>query len=87
MRNARRINRRGQMSQNPNPDKAFARQMRVISIVIASTVILWMVAQWIGLRIGVQERYFFLFDLFALAGLLWAMIVTWQIWRKRRSDD
>ena len=67
-------------------DKALSRQARVVSIVIASTMILWMLAQWIGGKMGLPGRYVFLFDLFALAGFLWALIVTWQIWRKRRDN-
>ena len=68
-----------------NPDQQLSRQARLVSIVIAATMILWMAAQWMGGKIGLPEHYVFLFDLFALAGFLWALIVTWQIWRKRRE--
>ena len=74
------------MSDGYESDKAQARQARVVSIVIAATMILWMAAQWIGGELGLPDRYVFLFDLFALAGFLWALIVTWQIWKKRRGD-
>ena len=74
------------MSDGYDSDKALARQARVVSIVIAATMILWMAAQWIGGELGLPDRYVFLFDLFALAGFLWALIVTWQIWKKRRGD-
>ena len=57
----------------------------MVSIVIAGTMILWMGAQWAGGRLGLPERYVFLFDLFALAGFLWAIFVTFQLWRKRRE--
>lgn len=67
-------------------DRATARQGRLVSIVIASTMIFWMLSQWIGGELGLPERYVFLFDLFALAGFLWAMIVTWQIWRNGRDN-
>ncbi|MDD9922457.1 MAG: DUF5337 domain-containing protein [Boseongicola sp.] len=66
--------------------KALARQTRLAAIVIAATMILWMASQWIGGQLGLPERYVFLFDLFALAGFLWALIVTWQVWRKRRDN-
>ena len=72
---------------NAERDKAAARTGRMVSIVIAGTMILWMAAQWIGREIGLPDQYVFLFDLFALAGFLWALIVTWQIWRKRREND
>ena len=71
---------------DPNTDRALSRQARLVSIVIAVTMILWMAAQWMGGKIGLPEHYVFLFDLFALAGFLWALIVTWQIWRKRRGN-
>ncbi len=67
-------------------DRELGRQARVVSIVIALTMILWMAAQWIGGQLGLPDRYVFLADLFALAGFLWALIVTWQIWRKRRAS-
>jgi len=63
------------------------RVARQISIVIAATMILWMGAQWIGGSLGLPSEYVFLFDLFALAGFLWALIVTWQLWRKTRQND
>jgi hypothetical protein len=49
-------------------------------------MVVWMIAQWAGGELGLEARYAFLFDFLALAGFLWAMIVTFQIWRKRRDD-
>ncbi|CAN0602955.1 unnamed protein product [Ectocarpus sp. 12 AP-2014] len=66
-------------------DQALSKQARFVSIVIAGTMILWMVAQWAGGELGLPDRFVFLVDLFALAGFLWALIVTFQIWRKRRA--
>ena len=74
------------MTQRPDRDRQTARQARVIAVVIAATMVLWMLAQWIGGEIGLEARYAFLFDFLALAGFMWAMIVTFQIWRKRRDD-
>ena len=75
------------MSESAKRDKAAARTGRMVSIVIAGTMIFWMAAQWIGREIGLPDEYVFLFDLFALAGFLWALIVTFQLWRKRREYD
>lgn len=75
------------MKDRTDIDQALARQARLVSIVIAATMILWMVAQWAGGKLGLPEHYVFLFDLFALAGFLWALIVTWQIWKKRRAVE
>ena len=74
------------MNDGLDSDKMLARQARLVSIVIAATMVGWMVAQWAGGRLGLPERYVFLVDLFALAGFLWALIVTWQIWRNRRDN-
>ena len=74
------------MSEQSAADKALARRGRLAAVVIAGTMVLWLVLQWLGGRLGLPERYVFLLDLFALAGFLWALIVTWQIWRKRRDD-
>ena len=75
------------MTERSETDQALGRQARLVSIVIAATMILWMAAQWIGGKLGLPERYVFLVDLFALAGFLWALIVTWQIWKKRRTVE
>ena len=74
------------MTENRDRDRQTARQARVVAVVIAATMVLWMIAQWIGGEMGLEARYAFLFDFLALAGFLWAMIVTFQIWRKRRDD-
>lgn len=74
------------MNNDTEEDQALGRQARTVSIVIATTMLLWMGAQWAGGQLGWPDRYVFLFDLFALAGFLWALIVTWQIWRKRRGN-
>jgi len=64
-------------------DKALARQARVVALVIAGTMLVWMGAQWAGDTWGVETRFLILADLLALAGFLWALVVTYQIWRKR----
>lgn len=74
------------MSDRRDKDRELARQARLVSVVIAGTMILWMLAQVIGGQLGLEDRYVFLFDLFALAGFTWALVATWQIWRKRRGE-
>ncbi|MEL7149676.1 MAG: DUF5337 domain-containing protein [Pseudomonadota bacterium] len=75
------------MDERYEREKELARLGRLISIVIAGTMILWMLAQWVGGELSLPSEYVFLFDLFALAGFLWALIVTRQLWRKRRELD
>ncbi len=71
--------------QHPGPDdRKRAAQARLVAFVIAGTMILWMGAQWLGGRLGWEARYVFLFDFAALAAFLWAIIVTYQIWRGRQ---
>jgi hypothetical protein len=71
--------------QRDDEDRRIARQGRVVALVIALTMVLWMAAQWLGGRLGLDARYAFLFDFAAMAAFAWGMIVTWQIWRKRRD--
>ena len=75
------------MDEQAEQRKEMARMGRLISIVIAATMILWMLAQWVGARLGLPSEYVYLFDLFALAGCSWALIVTYQLWRKRREIE
>ncbi len=71
----------------PTPqDAAIARQARLVGLVIAVTAILWIAAQWLGGQFGWEARFAFLFDLSAMAAFLWALIVTFQMWRKRRGS-
>ena len=66
-------------------DTALARQGRMVALVIVGTTVLWLLAQLIGPELGLPGRYAFLFDLFALAAFLWAFIVTFGIWRRRKD--
>ena len=65
-------------------DMALAREARQVAVVIAATMILWLGAQWLGGRAGWDTRYVFLFDLAALAAFVWALVVTWRIWRRQK---
>lgn len=74
------------VNQRPDPaELKRAAQARLVAMVIAATMILWMGAQWLGGQMGWETRYVFLFDLAALAAFLWALVVTYQIWRGRRG--
>ncbi len=72
------------------PDKeelALARQARLAAIVIAVTMLLWLAAQFVGVRLGLPARFVFLFVFEALAAFFWALVVAFQIWRARRSKE
>ena len=71
---------------NAGHDRNLARQSRTVAFVIAVTTIAWLAAQWLGRELGLPGRYSLLFDLMALAGFIWAMLVTYRIWRGRRDS-
>jgi hypothetical protein len=62
-------------------------QARQAAVVIAATMVVWMGAQWLGGQLGWQARFVFLFDLAALAAFVWALYVTFRIWRMRRDNQ
>jgi len=66
-------------------DKAFARQGRIVALVIAATGALWVLAQVFGPRLGLAGEYAFLVDLAALAAFVWSMFVAYGMWRRRRD--
>ena len=59
------------------------RKGRVVALVIAATMVLWIGGQWLGRSLGWDPRYAFLMDFAALAAFIWVLFVTWQIWRQR----
>ncbi|SEO26511.1 hypothetical protein SAMN04490248_10379 [Salinihabitans flavidus] len=62
-----------------------ARRGRIVALVIAGTMLVWLAAQWIGQSVGLPGRYAFLFDFAAIAALIWALVNIYQIWRARRT--
>ena len=70
---------------DPERDRKLALQARVVAFVLAGTMMLWMGAQYLGGKMGWDARYVFMFDFAAIAAFFWALVVTYQIWRKRQS--
>ncbi|MBV1868102.1 MAG: DUF5337 domain-containing protein [Marinosulfonomonas sp.] len=70
----------------PDEDQQLAKRARMVALVVAATMLLWIGAQFLGRKIGLEARFAFLFDLAALAGFFWAAYVAIQIWRRRRED-
>jgi hypothetical protein len=68
-------------------DRSTARQARLAAIVMAATMVLWLGLQWLGGKFDWQARWVFLFDFAALAAFFWALVVVFQIWRKRRDEQ
>ncbi len=74
------------MQQRPDPaDLRRAAKARTVALVLVGTMFLWLGAQWLGGQMGWDTRYVFLFDFAAIAAFVWAMVVTYQIWRGRQS--
>jgi hypothetical protein len=71
--------------QDRGAEDAIARKGRMAALVIAGSVTLWVLAQWVGPQLGMQLRFAFLVDFAALAALFWALVVTYQIWRARQN--
>ena len=66
---------------------ADARQMRLVAVVIAVTMALWLGVQWLGGQQDWPAKYAFLADLVAIGALIWSLLVTWRIWRRRNASS
>ncbi len=71
----------------PERDRELAKRARMLSLVIAAAVFLWLGGQWIGRMIGLPGRFALLFDLMAIGAFVWVLVVAMGIWRARRSDS
>ena len=69
-------------------DLAIAQKGRHISLVIAGTMMAWIVLSlFVGPAIGLPGRFALLFDLAALAGLIYAVVNIYQLWRMRQDSQ
>lgn len=66
-------------------DQKPARKGRGVSLVIAGAMLLWLAAQWLGPQLGLAGRYALLIDFAAIGALVWALIVSLQLWRTRQD--
>jgi hypothetical protein len=64
-----------------------SKKGRMVSLVIAGSMVLWLLMQAVGPALGLAGRYALLVDFLALAALFWALVVTIQIWRARNQAD
>jgi hypothetical protein len=75
----------------PNPEHSDIErrrrgQIRLAAIVMAATMVLWMGAQVFGSQMGLPARFVFLFDFAAIAALIFALFVTYGVYRARKQD-
>ncbi|MBY6054837.1 DUF5337 domain-containing protein [Leisingera daeponensis] len=69
-------------------DQAIAAKGRHIALVIAGTISLWVVLSlFIGPMLGLPGRYALLFDFAALAGMIYALVNIFQLWRMRQDSQ
>ncbi|MCC6304025.1 MAG: DUF5337 family protein [Rhodobacteraceae bacterium] len=66
--------------------RAMAGQARLAALAMALTMLAWMAAQWLGGRFGWPPRVAFTLDFAALAAFLWALVVTFRVWRRRQDN-
>lgn len=66
-------------------ERRLVRQIRRAAVVMAVTMVVWMGAQYLGGQMGWPVRYVFLFDIAAFAALVWALVVTYWVWKERRA--
>ncbi len=64
----------------------FARKGRMVALVIAGTGVFWILAILIGDWLDLSQRTRALFDLVALAGFLFALVMIFNIWRARQAS-
>ena len=60
------------------------RQGRVVGLVIAVTMLVWILAQSLGSYLGLPGRYALLVDFLAMVAFLWALISAILMLRSRR---
>ena len=63
-----------------------AKQGRVVGLVIAISMVVWILAQALGPYLGLPGRYAILIDFLALVAFLWAIISGMLMWRSRRTN-
>ncbi|MDC0343545.1 MAG: DUF5337 domain-containing protein [Aestuariivita sp.] len=67
-------------------DRIIAAKGRHVSLVIAGSMILWILVQFAGPQMGLPGRYALLFDFAALAALIYAGVNIVQLRRMRRDS-
>lgn len=67
--------------------KDIASGARTVALVIAGSALLSILAPQIVEGLGLAPRFTILLTLFALAGFIWALVVTWKLWQKTRDEQ
>ncbi|MDX1784678.1 MAG: DUF5337 domain-containing protein [Roseovarius sp.] len=62
-------------------------QGRRAALVIAGTAVLWVLATFIGGRMGLSPHMLVMADMAALGGFIWALWMVFNIWRSRQDNQ
>ena len=73
------------MADDQDTDRQLARRGQRAALIMALTVLSWLGAQFLGGWLGWDVRLAFVFDLLAMAGILAALWITFQIYQQRRK--
>jgi len=73
------------MTRPTDADLPLARPQRAAGFAIAGAMLGWMALQFAGAQGYISARVLFLFDFAALAVMVWALVVTYRVWRQRRD--
>ncbi|MEX0970105.1 MAG: DUF5337 family protein [Paracoccaceae bacterium] len=63
-----------------------AKQVRLAAYVMLGSAALFFGGAWISAQLGLAQRWAVIFDLVALAGFAFAIIVLFQVWRARQRQ-
>lgn len=75
-----------QRRPSTDDDLRRVRQIRMAAIVMAAAMVFWVGAQYLGRVFDWPARFAFLFDLAAIAALVWALVVTYWVWKERKRS-
>ena len=75
------------MTRHSDHDRAFARQGRVVAVVIALGGLLAIFAPVLVSLTGLPARYEMLFYFASLAAFVWSFVVAIRMWRARSGDE
>ena len=75
------------MTEGNEHDRAFARQGRIVAVVIALGGLLAIFAPALVALTGLPARYEMLFYFASLAAFVWALVVAVRMWRTRSGDE
>ena len=75
------------MTGKHDTDSAFARQGRIVALVIAAAGLLSIFAPALVQLAGLPMRYEMLFYFASLAAFVWALVVALRMWRSRSGDQ